>query len=87
MSKIIQNFFFIQEYHFRGTFIVIDIFWKIWFLKQFIYILKFGPCFVSLFSSFGKRYGNDFRVIFYQCPKLCIGLDVEADIQILKGIY
>ena len=31
------------------------------------------------------RYGNDFRAIFYQWPKL--GLDVEADIQILKGIY
>ena len=27
------------------------------------------------------------RVIFYQWPKLCIGLDVEANIQILKGIY
>ena len=37
--------------------------------------------------SFGKRYGNDLRVIFYQWPKLCIGLDVEANIQILKGIY
>ena len=25
--------------------------------------------------------------LFYQWPKLCIGLDVEADIQVLKGIY
>ena len=40
MSKIIRNFlknFFIEEYHFRGTFFVIDIFWKIQFLKHFIY--------------------------------------------------
>ena len=27
------------------------------------------------------------RAIFHQWPKLCIELDVEADIQILKGIY
>ena len=39
MSKIIRNFLkknFIEEYHFRGIF-VIDIFWKIPFLKHFIY--------------------------------------------------
>ena len=37
MSKIVRiilNFFFIEEYQFRGTFLVIDIFWKIQFLKQ-----------------------------------------------------
>ena len=33
MSKIIQNFFFIEEYQF----FVIDIFWKIQFSKHFIY--------------------------------------------------
>ena len=60
------------------------------FLKNSIfkalYLLKLGPFFVSWFPSFGKRYGNDLRVIFYQWPKLCIGLDVEADIQMLKDI-
>ena len=87
MSKIIRNFLkkkFIEEYHFRGTFFVIDIFFKSIF--KALYLLKLGPFFVSWFPSFGKRYGNDLRVIFYQWPKLCIGLDVEADIQILKGI-
>ena len=42
---------------------------------------------VSLFLSFGKRYEIDLRVIFYQWPKLGLGLDVEAEIQILKVIY
>ena len=39
MSKIIQIFlifFFIEEYQFRGIFVVIDIFWKNQFLKHFI---------------------------------------------------
>ena len=38
--KIIQNFLkkiFTEEYHFRDTFFDIDIFWKIQFLKHFIY--------------------------------------------------
>ena len=40
MSKIIRIFlifFFIEEYQFRGTFFVIDIFWKLQFLKHFVY--------------------------------------------------
>ena len=40
MSKIVGiflNFFFIEEYQFRGTFFVIDIFWKLRFLKHFVY--------------------------------------------------
>ena len=40
MSKIIRiflNFFFIEEYQFRGMFFVIDIFWKLQFLKHFVY--------------------------------------------------
>ena len=39
-SKIIRiflNFFFIEEYLFRSTFFVIDIFWQIQFLKHFIF--------------------------------------------------
>ena len=39
-SKIIQvflNFFFIEEYQFRGMFFVADIFWKLHFLKHFVY--------------------------------------------------
>ena len=40
MSKIIRiflNFFFIEEYQFRGMFFVIGIFWKLPFLKHFVY--------------------------------------------------
>ena len=40
MSKIIQiclNFFFIEEFDFRGTPFVIDIFWKLQFLNHFIF--------------------------------------------------
>ena len=40
MSKIIRiflNFFFIEEYQFRGTFFDIDIFWKLQFLKHVVY--------------------------------------------------
>ena len=40
MSKIIRiflNFFFIEEYQFRGMFFVIDIYWKLQFLKHFVY--------------------------------------------------
>ena len=51
-----------------------------------LYSLELGPFFVSWFPSFGKRYENDLNDNFYQWPKLCIGFDVEADIQILKGI-
>ena len=29
--------FFIEEYRFRGMFFIIDIFWKLQFLKRFIY--------------------------------------------------
>ena len=39
---------------------------------------------VSWFSRFGKRYEIDLRVIFHQWPKLGLGLDVEAEIRILK---
>ena len=42
--------------------------------------------FVSQKFEFGKRYEIDLRVIFYQWPKLGLGLDVEAKIQILKVI-
>ena len=40
MLKIIQiflNFFLIEEYQFRGLFFVVDIFWKLQFLKHFVY--------------------------------------------------
>ena len=47
MSKIIRiflNFFFIEEYQFRGTYIVIGIFWKLQFLKPFISKIKHIFC-------------------------------------------
>ena len=48
MSKIILIFlkkFFIEEYQIRGMFFVIDIFWKLQFLKHFI--TKIMPIFQS----------------------------------------
>ena len=36
--------------------------------------------------NFGRRYKDNLRVIFYQWPKLGLGLVVEAEIQILKVI-
>ena len=87
MSKIIRNFpkkNFIEEYHFRGTLFVTDIFWKLQFLKHFL--LKLCPFFVSWFWSFVKRYEFDLRVIFDQWPKLSLGLDVQPEIPILKVI-
>ena len=89
MSKIIRNFlifFFIEEYQFRGTFFVIDIFWKLPFLRHF-FLVKLGQFFVSWFQSFGKRYENDLRVIFDHWSKLNLGFDVELEIWILKDIY
>ena len=37
--------------------------------------------------NFGKRYEDDFRVIFDQWPKLYLGLDALSNQKILKGIY
>ena len=40
MSKIIRiflNFFFIEEYQFKGMFYGVDIFGKLQFLKHFVY--------------------------------------------------
>ena len=48
MSKIIRIFlifFFIEEYQFRGIFVVIDIFWKLQFLNHFV--TKIMPIFQS----------------------------------------
>ena len=48
MSKIIRIFlkiFFIEEYQFRGIFVVIDIFWKLKFLNHFV--TKIKPIFQS----------------------------------------
>ena len=48
MSKIIQIFlkkFFIEEYQFRGIFVIIDIFWKLQFLNHFV--TKIMPIFQS----------------------------------------
>ena len=73
---------------FSGTFFVIDIFWKLQFLKNLKhFFLKLCPYFVSCFWSFGKKYENDLRVIFDQWPKLSLGLDVQPEIPILKVIY
>ena len=41
---------------------------------------------VSWFQSFGKRYEIDLRVLFYHRPKLGLGLDVAAEIQILSHL-
>ena len=41
---------------------------------------------VSWFPSFGKRYEIELRFIFYQWPKLDLGLDGEDKIHTLKVI-
>ena len=37
--------------------------------------------------NFGKRYDNNFRVIFDQWLKLHLGLDVLSNQEILKGVF
>ncbi len=77
----------IEEIQFSGTFFVIDIFWKLQFLKHLKhFLLKLCPFFVCWFWSFVKRYEFDLRVIFDQWPKLHLGLDVRPEIPILKGL-
>ena len=85
--KVFKKKNFIEEIQFSGTFFVIDIFWKLQFLKHLKhFLLKLCPFFVSWFWSFVKRYEFDLRVIFDQWPKLHLGLDVRPEITILKGL-
>ena len=37
--------------------------------------------------NFGKRYEDDFSVIFDQWPKLRLDLDAVSNQKILKGVY
>ena len=37
--------------------------------------------------NFGKRYEDDLRVIFDQCPKFQLGLDALSNQKILNGVY
>ena len=69
---------FFNEFFFRKIRIIFDIENGLW--KSEI------SAFDHLISEFGKRYEIDSRVIFNQWLKLGVGLDVEADIQILKVI-
>ena len=41
----------------------------------------------STLLNFGKRYEDDFRIIFDQWPKLHLGLDALRNQKILKGVY
>ena len=82
--EVFQKKSFIEEIHFSCTFFVIDMFWKLQFLKHLKhFLLKLCPFFVSWFWSFV----NLSRVIFDQSPKLDLGFDVRPEIPILKGIY
>ena len=45
------------------------------------------PLTSTMVNSFGKRYEDDFRIIFDQWPKLHLGLDALRNQKILKGIY
>ena len=50
-------------------------------------LLELSPIFDdSCLHNLGKRYEDDLRNIFYQWPKLYIGLNEEAEIQILNYI-
>ena len=73
-KKCAPTLIFFNEKKLRKIQIIFDI--ENWLWKS--EISTFG----QLISEFGKRYEIDLRVIFYQWPKL--GLDVEAEIQILK---
>ena len=59
-----------EEYHLGEHFLLLTFFLNPIF--KALHFLKLGP---FLSGSF-----------FYQWPKLCIGLNVKADMQILKGI-
>ena len=49
----------IEEIQFSGMYFVIDIFWKLQFLKHLKhFLLKLCPFFDSQFWSFGKKYEN-----------------------------
>ena len=82
-----QKEYFNEEIQCSGTFFVIDIIWKLQFLKHLKhFLLKLYPFFVTWFWSFVQRHEFDFlRVIFDQWPKLHLGLDVRPEIPILKG--
>ena len=77
-KKCVPKIILLYEIFFRKIQIIFDK--KIDFESQKLAI------FVSRIQNFGKRYENAFRAIFYQWPKLCMGFDVEPDIQILKVI-
>ena len=64
---------FIEEIQFSGTFFVIDIFWKLQFLKHLKhFLLKLCPFFVSWFWSFVKRYEIDLKGHFWSVVKVVI---------------
>ena len=48
---------FIEKYHFRGTFFVIDIFWKLQFLNHFIFYFQF----LTTFTQVTTRLKNFLR--------------------------
>ena len=77
-----------KKISFSGTYFVVYIFWKFQFFKHLKhFLLKLCQFFVSWFWSFIKRYEFDSRVIFDQWAKLHLGLDVQPEIPILKGLY
>ena len=53
INRIFIDFFIIQAYDFRCTFFIIDIFWKLQFLKHFI--TKNEPNFCQLRSSLYQK--------------------------------
>jgi hypothetical protein len=75
-KKWAPKIIFFNEKMFYKVWIIFDI--ENWLWKS--EISTFGHL------SFGKRYEVNLRVIFYQWPKLGLGLDVEAEIQILEVI-
>ena len=67
---------------------------NIWILPKFNRV-PFTIVIISLISTmvngtllnFGKRYEDDFRVIFEQWPKLHMVLDALSNQKLLKGVY
>ena len=87
LSKVIRIFlkyFFIEKYDFRGTFFVIDIFWKLQFLNHFV--TKIMPIFQSPSANRTLICQKKFSwksAIFHSIK---LPFDAEVTEKILNGI-
>ena len=95
----LSNFFFIEEYDFRGTPFVIDIFWKLQFLNHFIFYNDVQ--FLTTFTQVNARLKNflmgwlldlGLKECLVECATLCIDLHKKNTRQnswavTIKGVW